>query len=179
MNQKPIVLYTDNSINRIIASSFAKGIDSKMIHVSQFYDYNQPIAFYGYIRGTGEAAKKSKDFWYMDHGWLTPSTRSFGNNKTIIYNLDGYFRVVHNNYWHNGKGACPSDRLAKLKIEFKPERKNGEYIILSTLIKDAKNFYNLHNWVSETIEEVKKYSDRKIILHGRNSPIPLIELLKN
>ena len=132
MNKKPIVLYTENSMNKIIASSFAKGINSNMIHVSQFKAYNQPIAFYGYLRGTGEAAKKSKDFWYMDHGWLKPSTRSFGNNKTIIYDLNGYFRVVHNNYWHSGKGSCPSDRLEKLNIK---EAKNPGTVRAKTFIE--------------------------------------------
>ena len=78
MNEKPIVLYTDHQVNKKISSSFAKGINGKMYHVSQFSDYNKPIAVYGFLRGLGEAIKKSQNFWYIDHGYFH-STNSILN----------------------------------------------------------------------------------------------------
>ena len=38
----------------------------------------------------------------------------FENNKTKIFNLDGYFRIAYNNYWHDGQGNSPDDRLKNL-----------------------------------------------------------------
>ena len=55
--------------------------------------------------------------------------------------------------------------------------KHGDYIILSEPTKDAIRYYNLKNWIQETIKEIKKYSDRKIILHSRGSKISLTDLL--
>ena len=41
-----------------------------------------------------------------------------------------------------------------------------------------KNFYNVHNWVEETISNIKKYTDRKLYVHNKFSEIPLEILLK-
>ena len=179
MNEKPIVLYTDHQVNKKISSSFTKGINGKMYHVSQFSNYNKPIAVYGFLRGLGEAIKKSKNFWYIDHGYLRPSKRTFINKRTIFHDYDGYFRIVHNNFWHIGQGVCPSDRLKKLNIEIKPQRKDGDHIILSEPTQNSINYYKLDNWAKKTIDEIRKYSDRKIIIHNKNSLTPLTDLLKN
>ena len=107
MNEKPIVLYTDHQVNKKISSSFTKGINGKMYHVSQFSNYNKPIAVYGFLRGLGEAIKKSKNFWYIDHGYFKPSKRTFINKRTLFHDYDGYFRIVHNNFWHIGHAISP------------------------------------------------------------------------
>ncbi len=176
--EKPIVLYTDHQINRTLCYSFAVGAGLLMCHVDNFSDYSKTIATYGYLRGTGEAIQKSKNFYYMDHGYFNQSSRIFEKNKTKIIDLDGYFRVVHNDFWHDGSGSQPDDRLKKLKLKFKDINKNGEYIILSDPTDDAKKFYNLYEWSNKTINEIKKYTDRPIILHNRSSKTPLSHLLK-
>ena len=75
--EKPIVLYTDHYTNRVICHSFAQGSDSLMCHVDNFTEFNKTIATYGYLRGTGEVIKKSKNFYYMDHGYFNQSSRIF------------------------------------------------------------------------------------------------------
>jgi len=173
----PIVLYTDHSINRYLCYNFAKGSGSQMCHVNNFKDFSQSIATYGYLRGTGEIINKVKKFFYMDHGYFSQSQRSFDKNRTVIDKFDGYFRVVYNDYWHNGSGSKPDDRLKKMNLKFNNLNKDGEYIILSEPTNDAINYYNLKDWVHKTIDEIKKYSDRKIVLHNRGSKISLINLL--
>ena len=42
-----------------------------------------------------------------------------------------------------------------------------------------KEYFNLKNWTDETISLIKKYTDRKIIVHNKHSSIPLKELLKD
>ena len=49
-------------------------------------------------------------------------------------NLDGYFRIVYNNFIHNGVGKFPDDRLKKLDLKILEQKKNGNYIIL---VKDG------------------------------------------
>tara|TARA_B100001057_G_C22305991_1_gene740158 strand:- start:121 stop:627 length:507 start_codon:yes stop_codon:yes gene_type:complete len=93
--------------------------------------------------------------------------------------LDGYFRIVYNNFIHNGEGDYPNDRLKKLNLNFIDQVKTGEIIILSEPSKAMKKIYKAYNWVEETIEMIKKYSDRKIIVHNKFSKTPLDKLLKN
>ena len=117
--RKPIVLYTDHIINKSLCYYFAKGSDSLMCHVNNFKEFDKPVATYGLKRGTADILKKVNNFYYMDHGYFNQSKRSFKNSKTTIFELDGYFRIVQNDYFHNGLGNYPSDRLEKLKINFK------------------------------------------------------------
>ncbi len=175
----PTVVYTDHIMNRTLCYSFAKGSSSMMIHVNNFKDYEKTIVTYGYLRGTGDIIKKVKNFYYIDHGYFRQSERSFDKNKTKIENLNGYFRVVYNNFWHSGLGNKKSDRLDKLNLQFKKINNSGEYIILSEPTLEAKVYYNLQNWTQTTINKLKKYTDRKVIVHNRTSKIKLEFLLEN
>ena len=179
MMEKPVVVYTDHIINRTLCYNFAKGSDSLLCHVDNFKEYNQTIATYGVLRGTLEIIRKVKNFYYMDHGYFNQSTRTFQNNRTNVVNLDGYFRIVYNNFIHNGRGSFPDDRLKKLKLKIVDQKKSGNYIILSEPSEAMKKVYKVSNWTNDTVQLIKKYSDRKIIVHNKFSNKPLKSLLKN
>ena len=176
---KPIVIYTDHIMNRTLCYNFAKGSNALLCHVNNFKDYDQTIATYGVLRGTYEIIKKVKNFYYMDHGYFNQSKRTFENNRTNVLSLDGYFRIVHNNLVHNGEGNFPDDRLKKLNLNFLEQSNSGDVIILSEPSEAMKKIYNAYSWVNETKELIKKFSDRKVIVHNKFSKKPLDELLKN
>ena len=176
---KPIVIYTDHIINRTLCYNFAQGSNSLLCHVNSFKEYDKTIATYGVLRGTFEIINKVKNFYYMDHGYFKQSSRKFENNRTNVFDLDGYFRIVHNNFIHNGEGSFPNDRLNKLKLNFISQNKYGKYIILSEPSQVMKKLHNQENWINETKKQIKKFSDREIIVHNKFSNIPLEELLKN
>ena len=174
-----IVLQTNHPTNIKITHHFAKGCNGKKINISEYkYDDKDVISSYGILRGTGELFKKSRDFYYIDHGYLSASNRSFTKGSTVIKDLDGYFRVVHNDYIGFNSGKFDHKRLEKLNLEFKKKRTSGEYIILSEPSSYIKNFFNLKNWVSKMIFKIKTHTDRKIFLHNKSSPIPLDLLLE-
>ncbi len=175
---KPIVIYTDHIMNKTLCYNFAKGSNSLMCHVNNFNEYDKTIATYGVLRGTFEIINKVKNFYYMDHGYFNQSSRKFENKRTNILDMNGYFRIVYNNFIHNGEGNYPDDRLKKLKLNFFDQKKNGDIIILSEPSEAMKKIYNAYNWVNETKKIIKKYSDRKIVVHNKFSPKPLDELLK-
>jgi len=177
MLKKPLCLITDHFVNKGVITSFARGLKCSVEDVNNFTDYSQPIATYGILRGTGEVLMKSKKFFYIDHGYFNSSAREFFG-KTYLPDLNGYFRVVYNDFYHAGKGSCKPDRFNKFNIQFKPIRKNGEYIILSEPSKDIYKFFNLGDWVNITINEIKKHTDRKIIIHNKHSSFPLEKLLE-
>lgn len=176
---KPIVIYTDHIINKTLCYNFAKGSNSLLCHVNKFKEYNRTIATYGVLRGTLEVINKVKNYYYMDHGYFNQSKRNFENNRTSVINLDGYFRIVYNNFIHNGKGNWPNDRLKNLNLEILDQKKSGQYIIISEPSEIMKKVYNVPNWTNETIKSVKKYSDRELIIHNKFSKEPLNLLLKN
>ena len=101
--EKPIVIYTDHSINKTLCYNFAKGSDSLLCHVNNFKEFNKTIATYGVLRGTLEVIMKARNYYYMDHGYFNQSKRSFEKNRTSVINLDGYFRIVYNNFIDNSK----------------------------------------------------------------------------
>ena len=177
--EKPIVIYTDHIVNKTLCYNFAKGSDSLLCHVNNFKEYNKTIATYGVLRGTYEVIKKVKSYLYMDHGYFNQSERKFENNRTNVINLDGYFRIVYNNFIHNGEGNYPDDRFKKLKLDILDQNKSGSYIILSEPSEIMKKIYEVPSWVNDTTKLVKKYSDRKIIVHNKFSREPLKNLLKN
>ena len=115
----------------------------------------------------------------MDHGYFNQSSRKFENNRTNVLNMDGYFRIVFNNLIYNGDVNYQDDRLKKLNLKFVEQIKFGEHIILSEPSEVMKNIYNAHNWVDDTKRIIKKFSDRKIIVHNKFSKKPLDSLLKN
>tara|TARA_B100000886_G_C20333552_1_gene453455 strand:- start:168 stop:929 length:762 start_codon:yes stop_codon:yes gene_type:complete len=177
--EKPVVIYTDHTVNKTLCYNFAKGSGSLMCHVSKFRDYNKAIATYGILRGTLEIIKKVRNYYYMDHGYFNQSKRSFENNRTNIINLDGYFRIVYNNFIHNGKGNYPDDRLKKLNLKIYDQRKSGNHIILSEPSNAMKKLYNVPNWTEDTVKLVRKYTDRKLVVHNKFSNKPLNLLFKD
>ena len=177
--EKPIVIYTDHIMNRTLCYNFAKGSDSLLCHVNNFKEFDKTIATYGVLRGTLEVINKVKNFYYMDHGYFNQSKRSFENNRTNIVNLDGYFRIVYNNFIHNGKGNYPDDRLKKLNLNILDQRKSGNHILLSEPSDAMKKLYNVPNWTEDTVKLVRKYTDRKLVVHNKFSKKPLNLLFKD
>lgn len=177
--EKPIVIYTDHIVNRKVCYSFAKGSNSFLCDVKKFKEFNKTIATYGVLRGTYEIIKKVENFYYMDHGYFNQSKRNFKNNRTQIVDFDGYFRVVYNNFIHDGSGEYPDDRFRKLNLKITDHNKLGSYIIMSEPSDSMKKLYNVPNWSEDTINIIRKFSDRKIILHNKYSKVALDELFKN
>ncbi len=177
--EKPIVIYTDHIMNRTLCYNFAKGSDSLLCNVKDFKEFDKTIATYGVLRGTLEVINKVKNYYYMDHGYFNQSKRMFKNNRTKVENMDGYFRIVYNNFIHNGKGNFPNDRLKKLNLEIIDQKKTGSYIILSEPSETMKKIYNVPRWIEDTTKLVKKYSDRKLLIHNKFSKETLDVILKD
>tara|TARA_Y100000768_G_scaffold384535_1_gene368772 strand:+ start:93 stop:842 length:750 start_codon:yes stop_codon:yes gene_type:complete len=174
-----IILQTDHFVNIEVTNCFAYGTKSNIVKIQNYKPKSSELVVsYGILRGVGEILKKSKNFAYLDHGYLAASSRSFKNGATSINNLDGYFRIVHNDFVGFKIKKYDSKRLDSLKLNFAPIRKSGDYIILSEPSNAMKDFYDLDNWVEKTIKKIKKYSDRKIFIHNKFSKVPLDLLLQ-
>ena len=56
------------------------------------------------------------------------------------------------------------------------KKKTGRYIILSEPSETMKKMYNVPKWTEETAQLVKKYSDRRIVVHNKLSKKPNLEI---
>ena len=80
-------------------------------------------------------------------------------------------------YFNNFEFDLDSKRFEELDIELK-DKKKGDIIVLSEPSQNTLDFLGIKNWAEDTINEIKKYSDREIIIHNKFSEIPLKSLLE-
>jgi hypothetical protein len=174
-----IVATTGHWISEYICESMFQGIpDSKKKMVTEC-DAKDKVVSYGHLRGSYECLIKAAEYWHIDHGYMGSMKRSFEINKltgaknTILPSPNtkefdsGYFRISHNAFFHSGIGNLPSDRFSKLNLKIKKNNKVGSKILLVPPEKDAEKFYQVSNWLKNTVDEIKKYSDREIIVSYR------------
>ncbi len=172
--------YTNHFINQTVVQLFSKSLGLPLIDIKEYKETNNIFASYGILRGTGDIIKKrKKNFIYIDHGYFNSSSRRFTKEKnTILSGLEGYFRIIKDDlYFNNYNFTNDRKRFNDLDINLK-EKKAGDIIILSEPTQNTLDFLGLNNWKEKTIEEIKLYTDREIIVHNKFSETPLQSLLQ-
>jgi len=106
-----------------------------------------------------------RPFYYVDNGYM-------GN----LMKRKEYYRIVKNNIQHTKPKDVPSDRFEAL-VRFAPYmRYHGQKtygqtgpILLVTPSEKPCQFYNIDRdtWVQETVAEIKKHTDRPIIIRDK------------
>lgn len=180
LKEKIKIFYTEHFINRTITQFLAKTNGFELLN-SNKYEINENIfVSYGILRGNEEKFKSSKEFVYIDHGFMASSNRKFlQNKKTHLINFDGYFRLIKNDFYFN-KNYTNIDptRFNNLNIPLKELNKEGDLIILSEPSQYTLSFLNIPNWLEDTKKLIRRYSDREIIIHNKFSKTPLDQILK-
>jgi hypothetical protein len=104
--------------------------------------------------------EEGRDWYYIDTGY-------FGNGKTKLYH-----RVTRNNMQYTGKiyEDCPDDRFVKTGITLTKHRP-GSKILICPPSQKAMNFWNmdLQDWLKITVDDIKKYTDREIVIREKAS----------
>ena len=178
---KCCVYYTNHYVNQIVTQFLAKSQNLSYTRIEDYLKIDKSFFIsYGILRGTSKIFNSSNNYIYIDHGYFNASSRKFTKDKkTLINGLSGYFRLIKNDYYFrsNYKNIDPN-RFNSLNIDLKDLNKNGEHIILSEPSEHILKFLKIPNWTNETVRLIKKYTDRKIIVHNKFSDIPLKELMK-
>jgi hypothetical protein len=110
-----------------------------------------------------ECWNKKHTFYYMDSGYV-------GNYKSssnpIGWKL--WHRIVKNDVQHNEIVDRPDDRWRRLDYPIL-KRKTGTHILLVTPSEKPCKFYGIDRdtWVNETVTEIKKYTDRPILIRDK------------
>jgi len=134
------------------------------------YDYNRyPSKQAILIRSMGkrklihECWENNQTFYYMDSGYV-------GNykSKSNPYGWKLWHRIVKNDVQHKEIIDRPDDRWKRLDYPIE-KRKTGIHILLVTPSEKPCKFYGIDKdeWISNTITEIKKYTDRPIVIRDK------------
>lgn len=147
---------------------FAAGLGEPVVDTEHFIYENSkdPIVLRGILKHKimKQCWQDKRTFYYIDTGY-------FGNERTV-QNPQGWkywHRIVKNNLQHGEIIPRPDDRFRKFNKEFQPWKKDGRKILIAKPdIKPCK-FYDidLDQWVYDTVETLKKYTDRPIEVRER------------
>lgn len=148
---------------------FAKGCNSKITSTETF-DYNSssdPIVLRGILKKKWihQCWEDKRDFYYIDTGY-------FGNERTAA-NPNGWkywHRIVKNDLQHGEIISRPDDRLKFFNKKFQPWKKTGSKILIAKPDEKPMRFYDydLDIWLQHTIDTIKKYTDRPIVVRERS-----------
>jgi hypothetical protein len=72
------------------------------------------------------------------------------------------WRVIPNALHCNWVKDFPNDRFKQLNVTVNDWRENGEHILVCPSSNTIEIFYDQTNWLNNTINEIKKYTDRPI-----------------
>jgi hypothetical protein len=147
---------------------FAQGCNARTTSTEDF-NYNDsidPIVLRGILKKKWmhQCWEDSRDFYYMDTGY-------FGNERTDS-NPNGWknwHRIVKNNLQHGEIVPRKDDRFKHFNKKFQPWKKDGRKILVAKPDEKPMRFYdyNLDIWLEHTVNEIKKYTDRPVVVRER------------
>ena len=115
-----------------------------------------------------DAISRDQHFVYIDHAYFN---RGHGNS----------YRISINSFECNMLRLCPSSRSKQLNVSLDPWNTRGEKIIVCPPTDYFSEAHSVHGWLDKTINEIKLYTDRKIVVRKKpkpdEKPIPLAEQL--
>ena len=152
---------TDEYVNM-----FAHGAKLPIYDYNEDYPQNKPIL----IRSMGKRKlihdcwKNEKMFYYMDSGYV-------GNYKSRLnpYGYKLWHRIVKYDVQHSEVFDRPDDRWKRLDYPIHKRKKGGRHILLVTPSEKPCKFYGIDRdtWVKDTVAEIKKHTDRPIIIRDK------------
>jgi hypothetical protein len=86
----------------------------------------------------------------------------------LRYSLDGVFPTTGNYFWDNPDPTRWKQISRDLKITLKDWRPNGNHILICTQRNGGWSMKGLSvsQWLENTVDQIKKYTDRTIIVRG-------------
>jgi hypothetical protein len=141
---------------------FVRAIGGRMMHdVEEIYaNTTLPMAYSGITKTAArtQAEKHGLDYWNIDTGYL-------GNRL-----VKTWFRITKNGFQVTIPiQPRPDDRLKRLRID-RTQFRRGNKIMIVPIDNKVANAYRLpepDQWLQQTIDTVKTYTDRDIVIRQR------------
>ena len=143
--------------------------------------------YWGFVNNNMQMIKKLEarkhQYWFTD----TPYFGRFDNNNLKPDNH--YWRICRNKIHASYIRDCKSDRFEKFGMKIKAPNFKGSYVLVCPSSDSINNYLDRPNWLEETVEQLKRYTDRPIRIRekprgrGTSGPseakVPLAEDLKD
>ena len=135
---------------------------SKILPYDQVLTSNATsVWLFGILRGTDlvykHCVKNKIDFYFMDRPY-------WGVSRQPPY----FLRIVKNNHVKNFIEDRPDDRFkATFPYEIQPYHKNGRKVLVCPPTNAIQQFFNIPNWLDETLDTLRKHTDREIIVREK------------
>lgn len=148
---------------------FAIGTGGRVVSTEDFIfeDSKDPIVMRGILKKKiiQQCWREQRDFYFIDTGYL-------GNQKSPVNPMGWkyYHRIVKNDLQYEGDIIPrPNDRFKQLAIPISDWKKGGRKVLIAAPDEKPMRFYGLdrEQWLEETIETIKKYTDRPIVVRDR------------
>jgi len=147
---------------------FAIGSGGRVVNTDDFKysETDDPIVLRGILKKKiiQKCWLGGRDFYFMDTGYL-------GNQQGPLNPMGWkyYHRIVKNDLQHDKIIPRSSDRFDKLRIPIHKWKKGGRKILIAKPDEKPMKFYDLDldQWVEETVNTIKKYTDRPIEIRDR------------
>ena len=142
-----------------ILQSFIQGCGGRKSTWKREENTTIPVVLRGITKHKQMAAcrEANRTFYYIDTGY-------FGNGKKKTYH-----RITRNDVQYFGNIIeRPADRFATTGVQLKKFRP-GSSILLAPPSQKLLNLYNivLEDWLEQTQEEIKKHTDRPIVIRTK------------
>jgi hypothetical protein len=144
-----------------ILQSFIQGCGGRLSTWKREENTSTPVVLRGITRRKEMIAcrEANRTFYYIDTGY-------FGNGKKKTYH-----RITRNDVQYFGNIIeRPADRFAATGVQLKKFRP-GTNILLAPPSQKLLNLYNivLEDWLEQTQSEIKKHTDRPIVVRTKQS----------
>lgn len=118
------------------------------------------VMLLGILRGTALVYKHCVEnnipFYYLDNPYF------------VIGKTKDYLRVTKNNFCRNSLGDYPDDRLKNFNVNIEDwKTKRGDSILVLPPTYAMSWFFNQYTWLTDTVNEIKKHTDRPIIIRQK------------
>lgn len=162
------MIFLSKNGNDSFINAFAKGCNSTVVEEVD-KDNPEPVIFRSIVKKDfiKYRLENNLPFYYMDSGY-------FGNykNENNPSGTKQWMRIVKNGLQHSTVKKVSSTRWYKhFNYPIKQQLKRGKHILLVLPSEKPCKFYDvdLKTWTEETINEIKKYTDRPIIIREKPS----------
>jgi hypothetical protein len=162
------MIFLSKDGNDEYVNMFAAGCKADPVSTTEFvYEHStDEIILRGILKKKWihQCWEDNRIFYYIDTGY-------FGNERTTN-NPNGWkywHRIVKNNLQHSEIIPRPDDRFVQFNKKFTPWKKDGRKILIAAPDDKPCRFYGIEKdqWVRQTVEEIKKYTDRPVEVRER------------
>ena len=121
-----------------------------------------------------------RTFIYWDRGYLRRVFATWLPKGSDMGIAGGYYRWHVNAFQMKEVYDVPGDRWKFLKLEksLMPWKTGGGHIVIADTLPDYWNLFCDKDWCTRTAADLRKHTDRRIVIRHKESKIPLAEELR-